>query len=258
GVGVAIAAQRPEPGHRSAGPATSSNSRSVTVPGHSGAPRYYVVRSVIPDKGSTANQEETTVRATATGAVRARIRCPLSAPYVITWPIAPTDNQNFFLVCQGATGPQSYAKVLESRIFQFHVTRSGLVTEDLPVRGGMLGGLLVHSIAATPDGSEVAVIVYPGNHPADLHRTPPDVIVIDTRPGARPTGRAAPPVSGKPVYWPQDISLTADGQRLVFLTAPQCFQTGCRTRGSQQMRVVIPPASRGGQLNSAGVLVQLN
>ena len=258
GSGVAIAAQRPELGHRPATPATSSNSRSVTVPGHGGAPRYYVVRSVIPNSGNAASRAETTVRATATGAVRARLRCPVSAPYVITWPIAPTDNQNFFLVCQSATGPQSYAKVLESRIFQFHVTRSGLVTEDLPVRGGMLGGLLVHNIAATPDGSELAVIVYPGNHPADLHRTPPDVIVIDTRTGARAVWHGARPVSGKTVYWPQDISLTADGQRLVFLTAPQCFQTGCRTRGSQQMRVVIHPASRSGQLNSAGVLVQLN
>lgn len=257
GAGV-VAAQRAELGHRPAGPETDGHSGPVTVPGGSGIPRYYVVRSVIPNNGSTANREETTVRATATGAVRARIRCPLSAPYVITWPVAPADTQNFFLVCQRATGPQSYAKVLESRIFQFHVTSSGLVTGDLPVRGGVLGGLLVQSIAATPDGSEIAVIVYPGSHPPDLHRTPPDVIVIDTRTGARAIWHGAPPVSGKTVYWPRDISLTADGQKLVFLTEPQCFQTGCTTNGGQQMRVLIHPASGGGQLNSAGVLVRLN
>ena len=257
-VGVAVAAQRPEPGHRSAGPVTGGHSRSVTVPGHSDVPRYYVVRSVIPNNGSTANREETTVRATATGAVRAHIRCPLSAPYVITWPVAPAGNQNFFLVCQRATGPQSYAKVLESMIFQFHVTSSGRVTDELPVRGGLLGGLLVQSIAATPDGSEIAAIVYPGIHPPDLHRTPPDVIVIDTRTGVRAIWHGAPPVSGMTVYWPQDISLTADGQRLVFLTSPQCFQTGCTTHGGQQVRVIIRPASGGGQLNSAGVLVNLN
>jgi hypothetical protein len=213
---------------------------------------------VIPNSGSAANREETTVRATATGAVRAGIRCPLSGPYVITWPVAPADNQNFFLVCQGTTGPQSYAKVLESRIFQFHVTGSGLVTGDLPVRGGVLGGLQVQSIAATRDGSEIAVIVYPGSHPPDLRRTPPDVIVIDTRTGAHAIWHGAAPVSGKTVYWPRDISLTADGQKLVFLTEPQCFQTGCTTNGGQQMRVVIHPASGGGQLNSAGVLVRLN
>jgi hypothetical protein len=114
------------------------------------------------------------------------------------------------------------------------------------------------SIAATPDGSEIAVIVYPGSHPPDLHRTPPDVIVIDTRTGARAIWHGAPPVSGKTVYWPRDISLTADGQRLVFLTEPQCFQTGCATYSGQQMRVIIHPASGGGQLNSAGVLVRLN
>jgi hypothetical protein len=257
GVGVAVAAQRAELGQRPAGPVTGGHSRLVTVPGRSRVPQYYVVRSVIPNNGNTANREETTVRATATGAVRAHIRCPLSAPYVIAWPVAAADNQNFFLVCQRATGPQSYAKVLESRIFQFHVTSSGLVTDDLPVRGGMLGGLLVQSIAATPDGSEIAVMVYPGSHPPDLHRTPPDVIVIDTRTGAHTIWHGAPPVSGKTVYWPKDISLTADGQRLVFLTEPQCFQTGCTTSSGQQMRVVIHPASGGGQLNSAGVLVQL-
>jgi hypothetical protein len=258
GVGVAVAAQRAELGHRAAGPTTGGHSQPVKVSGPSGVPRYYVVRSVIPNSGSTANRQETTVRATATGAVRAHLHCPLSAPYVVTWPVAPADNQDFFLVCQRTTGPQSYAKVLESRIFQFHVTRSGLVTSELPVRGGLLGGLLVQSIAATPDGSEIAVIVYPGNHPPDLHRTPPDVIVVDTRTGARAIWHGARPLSGNTVYWPQDISLTADGQRLVFLTAPQCFQTGCTTHGSQQMRVVIHPASGGGQLNSAGVLVQLS
>src|SRR5215469_476785 len=88
GVGVAVAAQRAELGHRPGGPVTG-HSRSITVPGRSGEPRYYVVRSVIPNSGGTANREDTTVRATATGAMRARIRCPLLAPYVITWPVAP-------------------------------------------------------------------------------------------------------------------------------------------------------------------------
>ncbi|HEV8219450.1 MAG TPA: hypothetical protein VGQ05_04195 [Streptosporangiaceae bacterium] len=258
GVAVAAAAQRAEPGHRPAGPVPGGPSLPVTLPGSSGVPRYYIVRSVIPNNGSTANREETTVRATATGAVRARLRCPLTAPYAVSWPVAPAGNQDFFLVCQRAAGPQPSAKVLDSRIFLFHVTSSGRVTGVLPVRGGELGGRLVQSIAATPDGSEIAVIVYPGSHPPDLHRTPPDVIVIDTRTGARVIWRGAPPVSGRTVYWPQDISLTADGQRLVFLTRPQCFQAGCTVSGGQQMRVVLHPASGGGQLNSAGVLVRLN
>jgi hypothetical protein len=258
GVGIAVAAQRVPPGHPKAGPMAGSHSRSVTVPGNGGVPRYYVVRSIIPNGGNAPNQQDTTVRATATGAAKAHISCPLSAPYVMTWPVAPADNQNFFLVCQRATGPQGYARVLESRIFQFHVTSSGLVTSEVPVRGGELGAVLVHSITATPDGSEIAVMVYPGSHPPDLHRTPPDVIVIDTRTGGRAVWRGAAPVSGQTVYWPQDISLTADGQRLAFLTEPQCFQTGCTTHGGQQMRVVIHPASAGGQLNNAEVLVQLN
>jgi hypothetical protein len=257
GVAAAFAAQRGELGHRPTGPATSGHSRPATVPGSSGVPRYYVVRTIVPNSGAAPNREETTVRATATGALRAPIRCPLSAPYVITWPVAPADNQSFFLVCQRATGPASYDKVLGSQIFEFHVASSGLVTDEVPVRGGMLGPVLVQSIAATPDGSELAVIAYPGSHQPDLHRTPPDVIVINTRTGARAIWHGAPPVAGRTVYWPQDISLTADGQRLAFLTAPQCFQTGCTTHGGQQMRVILSPASGGGQLNSAGLLVQL-
>jgi len=257
GVAVAVTTQRAELGQKPAGPATSGHSRTVTLPGSGGVPRYYVVRTVIPNNGSTANREETTVRATSTGALLARIWCPLSAPYVITWPIAPANNQNFFLVCQRATGPASYDTILESRIFEFHVTSSGQVTGDLPVRAGELGAAIVRSIAVTPDGSEIAAVVYPGSHPPDLHRTPPDVIVINTRTGARAIWHGAPPVSGKTVYWPQAISLTADGQRLAFLTAPQCFQPGCRTQGGQQMRVIVHPASGGGQLNSAGLLAQL-
>ena len=258
GVAAAAAAQRGELGHRPAGPTTGGHSRTVTLPGTSGVPRYYVVRNIIPNNGSTPNREDTTIRATATGALRADIRCPLSAPYVITWPVAPADNQNFFLVCQRATGPASYDSVLESRIFEFRVTSSGVVTGDLPVRGGMLGSLLVQSIAATPDGSELAVIAYPGSHPPDLHGTPPDVVVINTRTGARAIWHGALPVAGHTVYWPQEISLTADGQKLAFLTAPQCFQTGCTIHGGQQVRVIVHPDSGGGQLNSAGLLVQLN
>jgi hypothetical protein len=253
GAGSAVAAQRTWVGHQA-----GRNSHSVTAQGRTGLPRYYLVRSAIPNDGSSPNRDVTTVRATATGALRARIRCPLSAPYVMTWPVAPVSNQNFFLVCQRATGPAGYDKVLGSVIFRFHVTSSGRVSGEVPVRGGELGAVLVQSIAATPDGSELAVMAYPGNHPPDLHRTPPTVIVIDTRTGRHAIWHGAAPVGGKTVYWPQAISLTADGKELAFLTEPQCFQAGCAVQGGQQMRVVPNPAIGGGQLNSSSLLVQLN
>jgi hypothetical protein len=227
------------------------------MPG-AGVPRYYLVRSAVPNDGSTANRELTTVRVTATGAMRARIRCPVSAPYVMSWPVAPVSNQDFFLVCQRATGPASYDKVLDSTIFRFHLTSSGLVTGEVEVHGGNLGAVFVQSIAATPDGSEIAVIAYPGKHPPDLHGTPPSVIVINTRTGSHAIWHGAAPVNGNTVFWPRDISLTADGQKLVFLTEPQCFQTGCVTHGGQQVRFVPNPATGGGQLNSSRLLVQLN
>src|SRR5215472_6294293 len=62
GVGVAIAAQRAEGGgHGPTAPVTRVHSRPLRVPGNSGVPRYYVVRTVIPNSGNAANREETTV-----------------------------------------------------------------------------------------------------------------------------------------------------------------------------------------------------
>jgi hypothetical protein len=63
------------------------------------------------------------------------------------------------------------------------------------------------------------------------------------------------------VYWPEQISLTADGQQLAFLTMPQCVPAKgsppCAVRGGQQVRLIDHPAN-GGRLNSARLLVRLS
>jgi len=246
GVAVAAVAQPGGPGRPSGHtqPPVAQISASV--------PRYYVVGRTVP-RGN-----ETEVRVTATGAVRAKVHCPWPVPNVRPWPVAPASNQTFFLVCQRATRPAGYATFLESRIYQFQVTGTGRVTGYTLVRGGSLPGLRVGAIAATPDGSKIAAIVYPGSLANLSPKTPANILVINTRTGTHAIWHAAPPVAGKIVYYPQDISLTADGQELVFLTEPQCFGSHCTMPpgASQQIRVVNPAVS--GQLNNSRVLIRLS
>jgi hypothetical protein len=253
GVGVALAAQRNGQVHGPSAPGTSTHSAG---PAHaSGVPHFYIVRT------STAKGEFTTVRTTATGAAKARVRCPVGAANAAPWPVAPAARQTFFLVCQVGAGRDPSARVSESRVYRFQVTRAGGAGGYVPVRGGTLAGLKVQAISATPDGSEIAVMVYPGSERNFSPATPINIIVINTRTGARATWHAARPVPGKTVYWPQQISLTADGHRVAFLTTPQCFHAKsgprCAVARGQQVRVIDHPAT-GGQLNGTRVLAQFS
>jgi hypothetical protein len=247
GVAVAAIAQPGGPGQRPPG-----HHRPPVAQISAGVPRYYVVGRTTP-RGN-----ETEVRATATGAVRAQVHCPWPVPNVRPWPVAPASNQMFFLVCQRATRPVGYATFLESRIYQFRVTSAGRVTGYTLVRGGSLPRLRVGAIAATPDGSEIAAVVYPGSLANVSPKSPASILIINTRTGTHVIWHAAPPVPGKIVYYPQGISLTADGQELVFLTAPQCFGSHCTMPpgASQQIRVANPAVS--GELNNSRVLFRLS
>jgi hypothetical protein len=251
-IGVAFAAvHRNAPGHHH--PPSVSHAISV------GVPRYYVVRSF------NGRRDVTTVRATSTGAVRDRVGCPWRAKNVVQRFIVPA-NQAFFLVCERHARPPTAGPVLESRIYRFRVTAAGRVSGYVPVRGGSLSGLAVAGIAATPDGSELAVIVYPGAHSGPPVKIPTDIFVINTRTGTHAIWHAAKPVTGKIVYWPlwpQQISLTANGQDLAFFTAGQCFQRNSGPKctfppGSGPQIRVASPAAAGGQLNSARVLIRLS
>ena len=245
GVGIAVAAHGKPPQHQPA-----HHSQPVST----GVPRYYVVRT------TTARGEQTTVRVTASGAVTARVRCPWDAANVVPGVVAAADQGTFFLVCQRLDGTVQPTTVLESRIYEFRVTSAGRIGGIVMVRGGTLDGVRVRRMTVTPDGSEIAVIVVPGRYQSFLIKIPADVFVINTRSGGRAIWHAASPVPGKTVYYPQDVSLTADGRDLAFLTSPQCFPArngpNCTVHGGAQVRVASPAAA-GGQLNEARVLVRL-
>lgn len=246
GVAVAAVAQPGGP------PQPSGHTQPPVARISASTPRYYVVGR------TTSRGNETEVRATATGAVRATVRCPWPVPNVRPWPVAPASNQTFFLVCQRATRPVGYATFLESRIYRFRVSSTGRVTGYTPVRGGSLPGLRVAAVAATPDSSTIAAIVYPGSLANLSPKSPGSILVINTRTGTHAIWHAAPPVPGKVVYYPQAISLTADGHELAFLTEPQCFGSHCTMPPgtSQQIRVVNPAVN--GQLNNSRVLIRLS
>jgi hypothetical protein len=251
GVGVALAVQRNEPGH---GTAPGSRSHSASDFRTDGVPHYYIVRT------TTSKGHQTTVRATATGRATARVRCPAGSAGAAPWPVAPAANQTFFLVCQSNAKPGPSATSTSARIYRFQITTAGRVSSYVPVPGGALADLNVRAITATPDGSEIAIIVYPGRVRNFAPTIPVDVLVINTRTGARATWHAARPLPGRTVYWPEQISLTADGQRLAFLTMPQCFSAKngrrCAVIGGQQVRLIDHPAN-GGDLDTARVLVRL-
>src|SRR5262249_14161016 len=132
GIGVALAGQRA--GHAPR-PVPGTPSPSAVSPAlSSGGPAFYIVRA------STARGAYPPVRATATGAVRASIRCPGQAANVRPWPVASAGAGAYFVVCQRATGRSQSAPVRESDIYRIRLSSTGHVRSFVLVRGGSLAG----------------------------------------------------------------------------------------------------------------------
>jgi hypothetical protein len=228
-----------------------------------GAPRYYL--QVIADAGTgDAGREVTTrvtpqgtggppavtmtlldallVRSSGTGAVTGRISCPEGAGWwVDETGIAAVTDRTFVVACieQPAALKPDVDTTVE-RLFWVRLTVSGRVAAMSPVLGGRIaktgGGLT--SMAATPDGREVAFAYSPGNGRMDVE-------VLNTVTGRRALWRG--PNLGD--YW--GLSLTSDGRELVFTGAP-CLGVGrC---SSPATIMAVSPATGGGSLASARVI----
>jgi hypothetical protein len=115
GLGVAVV--------QAAGPGPANISGSAA-----GVPRYYVQESF----GGT----QPVVRATATGAVTATIRCPWQHAQVANSEIAATANQAFFVVCKKATRHGQKFITTGSRIYLFQLTGSGRISGYSLVQAG--------------------------------------------------------------------------------------------------------------------------
>jgi hypothetical protein len=225
GLGVAVSAQVTSPG-----PAGGGYS-GAGVPGH------YIQQSLSEVSSSLL----TVVRATATGAVTATVRCPWPHARIEAQDVAAA-NHTFFIVCQTETG---------SRIYQFQVADSGRISGYTLVPGGILNGLHVGGIAASSDGSEIAITTAPG-----ASRSPfASIMVINVGTGARAVWRNGGNAPGATRFEISDLSLTSDGRELVFLAVTQCIQNPrCEPTG-EQVRA-LSPAANGGQLDSGRLLLQ--
>ena len=238
GIGAALAAQ-------SGGPGPSG----VTGSPRANPPRYYIVQSFGPHRFQTA------VRTTANGAVTATVHCPSAAPDISVSSVTPAAHETFFLVCDKTTLTEPRS-VLSFRIYRFQITSAGRISGYTPVRGGTMTGLSDGSVAVTPDGSEIAVAVSPGGVPQG-GIAPPEVIVINTGTGSHAIWHGAPDTPGTIRYPVYDLSLTANGKEMAFLSQPRCLDKkkfpSCKVTGGEEMRAVYH-ARGGGRLASARVI----
>jgi hypothetical protein len=217
--------------------ATGGNSSAAT-----GAPRYYV-QTVATKPG----HQVTVVRATATGAKTATVRCPWPKSYVANEGLAPADGRTFFLACQRFTTSRPF-RVTGTRIYRFQLTGSGQISGYSSVPGGDLGAVAVSQMAATQDGGQLAVNTNPGSGTRKA-----SIQVINTRTGARAVWHNGTGAPGTTQFGVGDLSWTRAGRELVF-QATECKPGGVQCASGGQWRV-IHHAATGGELDNSKLLL---
>jgi hypothetical protein len=214
---------------------------------HTGAPRYYVQASF---PGTAGRPQPVVIRATATGAVTATVRCPWPNSVIAPQGITAASNQTFFMICQKVVKQGKLFAVTGARIYRFQLTRSGRISRYSPMPGGVLGRHQPGGITATPDGTQIAVTVGQATLGA-RQSVPAAVYVIDTQTGARAIWHG-----GQEVFSAADLTFTDNGTALEFVGLKKCAQ-GRGGTACEELRTVSPAAA-GGQLDSGRVLLPLS
>jgi hypothetical protein len=234
GLGVTAAVQL-----SGAGPGSTTTSRA-------GAPRYYVQQSF----AGGGESKPTVVRATATGAVTATIRCPWPHALIAPHGVTAAGHQAFYVVCEGVAKHGKGLVVAGSRIYRFRLTGSGRIGGYSPVRGGVLGAHRFEgSITATLDGSQVAVTAGPTTFGSGLGG-PTEVLVINTQTGARAVWH-----SGAKVLGADALTFTNNGRELEFVGTTRCAQKTGITCSALR---AVSPATAGGGLDHSRLLLPLS
>ncbi len=200
-------------------------------------PRYYIQEHDF-DSGYTppAGYKLALVRDTASGAVKAAVRCPWKGATIAG--IAPADDEVFFLACQLDYGRRTAG----SRLYRFQLTSAGRVRGFAPVPGGILTGIATAGLTAAANGSELAMIAsgntsgLPASH---------GILVINTSTGAHANW------SARAGFFSNSVTLSPDGRDLRFLEGVEVSKEAAIFEELQ-----VSPASRGGLLSSARVLVR--
>lgn len=248
GLGVAVAGHLPG-SERQSGPANSQPPYYIEV-GFNGAP---------------------VVRSTASGAVTAAVEVP-HVRYAAGQQslVAAAANGLFFTVVQLAASVRAY---------RFRLTTAGTVTGIAPLRGGVLASSRwdADAIAASPDGSRVAVSLTPscnvsssgcsasGSTPSGGSPQNDQIEVIDTATGA--TSRWAGGIRHGYTFSTISLSWTSNGNELAYYgqwcpqnansTTAWCT-SGTGTRGAKAQVWILNPASNGGALTSGHMLFSLS
>jgi hypothetical protein len=211
------------------------------VAGVAAPPRYYI---------SMDSRGTTIVRATATGLITATIPNPYGVAGQGIAQTASADHQTFFV------GFLTHHKEI---IYRFRLTGSGKVSGFSPVKGGILANVLSDAMAASPDGSRLAVAVTSGPG------RPDKVIVIDLRTGVRTVWQGGMSRPGLKAFSINSLSWTASGQELVFsaqwcahvaaLGSQACDAPGMRHQRRDAEVWALYPGPAGGRLNSGRLLL---
>jgi hypothetical protein len=206
-----------------------------------GLPRYYIQQQALIIATAPVPGNRAVVRDTATGAVTAAVRCPWARSGISQ--IAAARDDVFFMACQRTSGSSfGVPDVVGTRLYRFQLTSAGRVPRYFGVPGGVLPGVATYGLTAAADGSELAMNISTGRPNLPGFRAP-GVLVINTRTGGHALWRAPSTLLGF-IY--ADLTLSPNGRDLSFLN-----------RQNRQKECLVSPASRGGELSSARVLVRV-
>ena len=180
----------------------------------------------------------------------------LSAAGPVSPALAAAGNGTFYIAAfeRGVRGEQ---------IYRFRVTAAGHVAEFARVPGGILRpGWAADALAASPDGSRVAVGAYYYPYHGGLPQRSDQLVVINTATGAQSTWRGGSPAPGYRFFRVASLSWTGDSRELAVLgewckVDSDAGGEGCpRWERVAQLRAINPAGPGGGSVLAGRLLLR--
>jgi hypothetical protein len=218
--------------------------QSPTAPGPAvgtpGIPRYYAEMDF---------HGKAVVRSTATGAVTDSIPVPSSLGF------ADASEGNITASAGGVFFAAAFASQFQQRIYRFEITSAGKVSGFSLVPDSAMPSQ-VAAMAASPDGSELAIAVQPGRLSAA------EIVVINTATGTHRVWRGGLARRGYRNLDINGLSWTSDQRELVFsaqLCWPDKVNSPCGIVSGEHRAAEVRTlnmAAGGGRLDSGRVLLR--
>jgi hypothetical protein len=199
------------------------------------------------------------VRSTATGKV------------VATVPVAPVANTGstvapaLAIAANGTFYLAAFERgVREEQIYRFRLTAAGHVTGFARVPGGAVrSGWAADALAASANGSRIAVSAFYPTHANPGPEQSDQVVVINTRTGAQRTWLGGSPAPGYTFFRVASLSWTGNTRELAVLgewcrvVNPNPGGESCpRSQRQAQLRALNPAGSRGGSVLDGRLLLR--